>query len=144
MFKETKLVAILAIVLIGMLGCGEPKKSEFEEEMALVIKAGKNQLTLAEKKDLKKQNHPILMQIGDPNTQKLLSLFANLPQDAHNELLESGYLKWRFAELDRERQQVYQEFVRFNIEISKTTKGSIQSCIFSPSITKGRCGLCSS
>jgi hypothetical protein len=112
-------VVILAIVLTEVLGCGESKKGRLEEEMALVIKAGKKQLTLAEKKNLKKQNHPILMQIGDPNTQKLLSLFANLPQDAHNELLEKGYLKWKFAELDRERQQVYQEFVQFNIETAK-------------------------
>ena len=37
----------------------------FDEEFALSVKAGTGQLTAEEKKALLKDNHPILMQIGD-------------------------------------------------------------------------------
>lgn len=110
---------LVAVMVAGFLTCGKNGMGEFKKEINLVIKAGKDQLTPRELEDLRKQNHPILIQIGDPNTKKLLALFANLPQSAHNELLEKGYLKWKFADLDKARQQIYQDLIQVNIDLAK-------------------------
>lgn len=111
-------ILIVAIILVTPMNCGKVKRSELEEEVSLVIKAGRDELTLEEKEDLRKQNHPILMQTGDPNTKKILTLFANLPEDVHSKLLEKGYLRWKFIDLDEERQQVYQDVVEINIDMA--------------------------
>ena len=98
--------------------CGETK-NEFEKEINLVIRAVKGELAFDEKQALLTQNHPILLQIGDPNTKKLLNAFANLSEAARDELLKTGCLKWKYSRLDAARQQVYKDFVQLNIDFAK-------------------------
>jgi hypothetical protein len=86
--------------------------------MSLVIKAGKGELSANDKEDLKKSKHPLLLQISDPNTSKLITIFSNLPTSSHKELLEKGYLKWKFANLDQQRQQIWRDIVQLNIDMA--------------------------
>ena len=115
-----KLVVVLTgIVLIAaFLGCEKLMQSGLEKEMNLVIKAGKGQLSSDEKEGLVKSNHPLVFQLSDPNTNKLLTLFANLPSHSHQELLKDGYLKWKFVNLDAQRQQVWRDLVQVNIDMA--------------------------
>jgi hypothetical protein len=108
---------ICVLVIAAMVGC-ENQQSSLEKEMSLVIKAGKGELSVNDKEDLKKSNHPLLMQISDPNTSKLITIFSNLPTSSHNELLEKGYLKWKFSNLDQQRQQIWRDIVQINIDMA--------------------------
>ncbi len=113
---KVELAAVLILLAASIFGCA--KQTGFEDEVALVIKAGKGQLSSYDTDDLKRGDHPLLMQMNDPNTSKLIILFAGLPADAHKELLEKGYLKWKFTELDQPRQQVWQDIVQLNIDMA--------------------------
>jgi hypothetical protein len=110
------LAAVLILLAVTVSGCA--KQPGLEDEMALVIRAGKGQLSASEKDDLRKSNHPLLMQLNDPNTSKLIVMFAGLPSDSHKELLEKSYLKWPFPELDQQRQQIWSEIVQLNIDLA--------------------------
>ncbi len=113
------LKALLAGAFLAALlsGCARMRQAEFRREIALVIKAGQGKLTPDEKESMAKTNHPLLLQLADPNTSKLIALFANLPPHSQAELLEEGYLKWKFAALDPERQQVWRDLVQVNIDL---------------------------
>ena len=115
-----KLVVVLTgvVLMAAFLGCEKLRQSGLEKEMNLVIKAGKNQLSSDEKEGLVKSSHPLLIQLSDPNTGKLLTLFANLPSHSHQELLKDGYLKWKFVNLDAQRQQVWRDLVQVNIDMA--------------------------
>jgi hypothetical protein len=108
---------ICVLVIAAMVGC-ENQQSSLEKEMSLVIKAGKGELSANDKEDLKKSNQPLLLQISDPNTSKLITIFSNLPTSSHKELLEKGYLKWKFANLDQQRQQIWRDIVQLNIDMA--------------------------
>jgi hypothetical protein len=108
---------VCVLLIIGIVGC-ENQKSSLEKEMSLVIKAGRGELSVNDKEDLKRSNNPLLLQISDPNTSKLIALFSNLPTSSHKELVEKGYLKWKFANLDQQRQQIWRDIVQLNIDMA--------------------------
>ncbi len=130
------LKALLAGAFLAALlsGCARMRQAEFRREIALVIKAGQGKLTPDEKESMAKTNHPLLLQLADPNTSKLIALFANLPPHSQAELLEEGYLKWKFAALDPERQQVWRDLVQVNIDL-----GAKQGATPNPSFSQARC-----
>jgi hypothetical protein len=99
--------------------------------MDLVVRAGKDQLTDSERESLGKTSHPLLAQIADPNTKKLIRLFADLPQSSRRDLLAQGYLKWEFSGLDSSRQQVWRDLVQVNIDMAKA-QGAPPNPAFSP------------
>jgi len=109
---------VVTVLLVILAGCARLRQAELEKEMDLVIRAGQGKLTAPEKGALTKANHPLLLQLGDPNTSKLIALFANLPPAAHGELLGAGYLKWKLATLDPGRQQVWRDLVQLNVDLA--------------------------
>jgi hypothetical protein len=119
MMNKKPVVVLVGLVLVAaLLGCEKLKEVGLEKEMNLVIKAGKGDLSSDEKDDLRKSNHPLLMQLSDPNTNKLITLFANLPSDSQKELLKDGYLKWKFINLDSQKQQVWRDMVQVNLDMA--------------------------
>ncbi len=116
--KKSAVVFTGLVVVAALLGCEKLEQVGLEKEMNLVIKAGKGQLSLDEKEGLRKGNHPLIMQLSDPNTSKLITLFANLPSDSHQDLLKDGYLKWKFINLDSQKQQVWRDLVQVNIDMA--------------------------
>jgi len=117
MMRTIAVAFICILIFTVIVGC-ENQQSRLEKEMSLVIKAGKGELSVNDKEDLKKSNHPILLQISDPNTRKLITIFSNLPTSSHKELLEKGYLKWKFGKLDQQRQQIWRDIVQINIDMA--------------------------
>ncbi len=130
--KKSIIVFTGLVVVTALFGCEKIKQLGLEKEMELVIKAGKDQLSPDEKDDLRKGRHPLLMQLSDPNTSKLLTLFANLPDDSRQSLMKDGYLKWKFENLDAQRQQVWKDLVQVNIDIA-TKQGAVPNPSFSQS-----------
>ncbi len=119
MINKKPIVVLAVLVLVtALLGCEKLKQFGLQKEINLVIKAGKGQFTSDEKEDLRKSNHPLIMQLSDPNTSKLITLFANLPADSHQALLKDGYLKWKFNNLDTQRQQVWRDIVQVNVDMA--------------------------
>ncbi len=82
------------------------------EDMALAIKAGRGEIVPPEE-------HPLAEELAKPNGRKLITLFANLPDEAHQLLLKQGYVKWPFAKLDPQRQAVYEFGFDFYLETYK-------------------------
>lgn len=111
--------ASLCAVLVLATAVAAFGERTFEQEMALSIRAGLNQLTPAEKKDLLKEDHPILTQIADTNTAQLLALFAKLPDKARKDMIADTYLKWKYSDLDAARQSVFRMMVEVNIDMAK-------------------------
>ncbi|MCZ7556092.1 MAG: hypothetical protein M5R41_06795 [Bacteroidia bacterium] len=128
----TKHIVVLAglVLVTAFLACEKQGKSELEKEMDLVVKAGKGELSSDDKEMLRKDGHPLLMQLSDTNTATLIALFAKLPTEAHRTLLDSGYLKWKFAQLDLQRQQVWRDIVQLNIDMA-SRQGATPSPLFS-------------
>jgi hypothetical protein len=119
MINRTSAVLLTGVGLVfALLGCEQLRQIGLQKETNLVIKAGKGQLSADEKEGLRKSNHPLLMQLSDPNTTKLITLFANLPADSQQELMTTGYLKWHFMNLDPQRQQVWRDLVQVNIDLA--------------------------
>src|SRR5262249_7567233 len=80
------------------------------------IRAGRGEMTPPEEAGLSGMNHPLLLQLADPNTKPLIELFAQLPDESHRELTDKGYLKWKFADLDGPRQQAYRKYVQYVLD----------------------------
>ncbi len=129
---HTKPIAVLAglILVTALLGCEKPVQSGLEEEMNLVVRAGMGDLASDEMASLKRNNHPLLMQLSDTNTSKLITLFARLPAESHKSLLKDGYLKWKFVNLDPQRQQVWRDIVQINIDMA-SKQGAAANPLFS-------------
>ena len=118
----------LAFLLAALVACGREATAppapapaterSFEEELVLVVRAGRGELSDTERQALAKEGHPLLGQLGDPDTAKLIRLFARLPDPLHSRLEAEGYLKWSFAELDDERQRVVREIVQVNLDLA--------------------------
>jgi hypothetical protein len=122
-----ELAALAAIVAAILVGCGRDEApggesptmaAAFAGEFSLVVRAGRDQLTSNERKDLLAQNPPLSFQLADPNTVKLLQLFARLPDASHARLQSDTYLKWNVADLDSGRQQVLRELIQLNIDLA--------------------------
>ena len=94
-----------------------PLKSHgsFKSEFSLSLKAGRDLLTDKEKKRLLDDSHALVMQMGDEHTLKLLRLFGGLPDSLLKELKKSSYLKWRYSDLDKERQEAYRSAIELNV-----------------------------
>jgi hypothetical protein len=95
----------------------------FRKEFEQVVQAGRGKLSKEERQRLIDANDSLMTQLNDPPTRKLIELFANLPDAVHKELLEKGYLKWKFTDLDAERQKVYRDAVQFSLDPIKKQGG---------------------
>jgi hypothetical protein len=122
-----ELVVLTVIVASILVGCGRDGTStgksqnaaaSFGGEFSLAVRAGRDQLTGPERKDLLAANHPLLFQLADPNTVKLLQLFAKLPDASHGQLQSESYLKWNVADLDAGRQQVLRDLIQLNLDMA--------------------------
>lgn len=91
----------------------------FEDEFELAVRAGQDKLTDQEKESLKQQNHPLLGQLADPNTSKLIRFFAKLPDEIHEQLKKAGHVKWRFPDLSEENQKVVHDIIWLNTNMAK-------------------------
>jgi len=85
-------------------------------ELLLVVRAAQGKLSEGERQKLTAQNHPVLGQLQDPPTRKILEMFAALPAIAQERLREEGYLKWKFSSLDADRQEVYRSALQANLD----------------------------
>ncbi len=92
--------------------------ARFEDEFELAVRAGRGKLTDQEKESLK-PNHPLLGQLADPNTSKLIRFFAKLPDEIHEQLKKEGHVKWRFPDLSEQNQKVVRDIIRLNINMAK-------------------------
>jgi len=97
----------------------ETATERLDREFALVVRAGRDELSADEKDQLLAQNDPLLGQLADPPTKKVIDLFARLPDAARQQLLRDEYLKWKYASLNADRQKVYRDALAVNIEIAK-------------------------
>ncbi len=127
--RSVALIFAGIIMISLMLGCGG-QQDGLQREMTLVIKAGKGELSAKDKEDLRKDNDPLLVQLNDPNTAKLIASFSYLPATSHKELLEKGYLKWKFVNLDKQRQQIWKDIVQLNIDMA-AKQGATPNAAFS-------------
>jgi hypothetical protein len=108
-----RLATLLLVGVVAAAGCGPSQMTErtFDQELELTLRAGRGQLTEMEKKQLLKENHPILAQVGDPQAFKLVELFSRLPESERRNLLEDSYVKWRMVEFDQETQELYRQVI---------------------------------
>jgi hypothetical protein len=111
------------VVLIGLAAwvgavVAEGARS-FEEELALSVRIGREQLTADEQSALAEVRHPAYELYRDSNTRPILRLFANLSEAEHEALLKDSVLKWDFKDLGDVRQQVFKDMVRINVEMSR-------------------------
>lgn len=125
------------------LSCTTTRSTEasFRDEFDLTVRAGREKLTAEEKRRLLDQNHPLLTQMGNPQTFALVKLLANLPDDSHKELLSSSYLKWKFTELDAPRQKVFRDMVQSTIDAEKQQGGEIQDGMSVAALEQSEVGL---
>jgi hypothetical protein len=105
------------------------------------VRGGRDQLSDEERKTLLKANHPLLSQIGDPNTLKLIKLFAQLPDDSHDQLKTDTYVKWDFADLDEARQQVLRDLIQINIDMAVKQGGQVQQGFSLEGLEKSQVGF---
>ncbi|MEQ1824798.1 MAG: hypothetical protein ABL921_02600 [Pirellula sp.] len=106
----------LAAVLLLICGCNS-SASKFDQEINLAKRAALGQLNDDEKQKLLAENHPVLLQVSDPNIRRLLKMFAELPNEQQTELREKKFLKWRFTDLDKYRQQVFKDVLTMNLKL---------------------------
>jgi hypothetical protein len=81
------------------------------------------------------------MQLNDPHTRPLIELFANLPDSTLKELMEKGYLKWKFADLDAARQKVYRDALQLNLDMAKKQGGEPPAAMSLEALQKGDVGF---
>ena len=115
--------------------------ADFQREFQLVVRAGRDRLNQDERNRLLAQGHPLLMQLADPPTKRLIELFAGLPDQSHQELLERGYLKWAYAELDEPRRQVYRDSIRLNLDLARKQGVEPPATMSLEALTKGEVGF---
>lgn len=132
--------ASLAVLTVG-LGCARFEEARFKKQIQTVIRAGQDKLTPEEKDRLTRENDPVLLQVADPNTQKLIALFANLPAHSQEELLKTGYLKWDFSSLDAGRQQLWREFVQVNLDLAAKKGGQTLPTFSQAALEKAQVGF---
>lgn len=118
MERRLNVLMIVGLIIMSLTVVAWAQKT-FEDEFALSVRAGRGELSEQEKQGLTQEKHPILMQIGDPNTFKLIELFANLSDELHAELKDKGYLKWEFGTLNGSIQKVYEDVVQLQIDMVK-------------------------
>jgi hypothetical protein len=103
---------------LGLLVCGcSSDTGSFDREVELAKRAALGELAEEEKQKLLSENHPVLLQVADPAIRRLLKLFAELPEEQQEELKTKKFLKWKYAELDRMRQEVFTEVLTMNMRM---------------------------
>ena len=100
---------------------GDP---DLEKEFSLVVRAGRNELPSGEKQSLQAKNHPLLAQLADSNTVKLIRWFAELPDAIHDELKNKGYVKWKFAHLNEGHQKIARDIIQLNVDTARQGTGT--------------------
>ena len=122
-------VFILLSLGASCIGCsgGSTGGRTFDQELQLTLRAGRGELTEAEKKQLLKENHPILAQVSDPHAFKLFELFSRLPDAERRRMLDDSYVKWRMTELDSETQALYREMIKLVMDIRGAGKSPFES-----------------
>lgn len=110
-------------------------------EFDLVVRAGRGQLTQEELQQLQKEGDPLVSQLADPNTKKLVELFANLPDHSHQELRKSGYLKWKFTAIDPPSQKVCRDAIQLNLDMAKKQGAELPPTISLEALQKADVGI---
>lgn len=108
---------LLAAMGVGCSNQGASRGRSFDQELQLTLRAGRGELTEAEKKVLLKENHPILAQVSDPTAFKLFGLFSRLPDGERQRMLEDSYVKWRMSELDEDAQDLCRQMIKLVVEM---------------------------
>jgi hypothetical protein len=113
---------VLAVALaVGCSGGGAGATNRsFDQELQLTLRAGRGELSDAEKVELLKENHPLLAQVADPLAFRLCEYFARLPASERERMLENSYVKWRMSELDSDTQELTREMVRVVLQMRKS------------------------
>jgi hypothetical protein len=106
----------LLVGICCIAGCST-QSTRLDEEIELVKRAALGELQDVEKQKLLAENHPVLLQLSDPNLHRLLRLFAELPDERLKELRDKKFLKWRYAELDTYRQRVFADVLKMNFRL---------------------------
>jgi hypothetical protein len=114
---RTATAGLGALLVCVLWACAKP--AAFEEEVALSVRAGRGGLSASERADLLEADHPILMQLGDPGTRRLIEGFAALPDSSHRELLAETYLKWRYADLPEVHQRPFLTLIEANLALAE-------------------------
>jgi hypothetical protein len=111
----TLLVALTSSVG-GIVGCST-QSSRFDQEVDIIKRAALDELNDYEKQKLLTENHPVLLQLSDPNIHRLLRMFAELPDGHQTELRDKKFLKWRYTELDKYRQRIFSDVLTMNLRM---------------------------
>ncbi len=109
-----------AVVVTGLPvcgGCGSHFANSFDREVDITVRAGLDRLSEKEKEKLLQESHLILMQMADPALHGVLQLFAQLPNEQIDWLNEKQFLKWRYAELDPVRREVFERVLLMNLRM---------------------------
>jgi predicted Ser/Thr protein kinase len=114
---------------------------DFDDEFDLVVRAGRGQLSKDEKDKLLAQNHPLMSQLRDPPTKKLIEFFAKLPDAVHKELLSEGYLKWKLASLDAARQKVFKDTLQLQLDMAKKQGVKVPATMSMEALEKADVGV---
>ncbi len=92
-----------------------PEDVELWEGTKLAIRAGLGELSPKERKQyyLSELGIPTTFEHAKPQSKKLVEMFANLPLESRRKLrtTSTGYLKWKFSELDPARQKICREYL---------------------------------
>ena len=134
-----KRLIIWAWCLVLVSACTQ--SASFEEEFALVIRAGRGKLSAEQQKELQRQQHVLSMQLADPSTLPLIRLFAQLTDARHQELLKQGYLKWKYAQLDKNSQAVFRSLVETNVNLAKKRGASPRPGFSVAALSKSEVGF---
>ena len=108
------------VVVAGLLvceGCGSQFANSYDREVDLTGRAGRDRISEKEKEKLLQESHPILMQMADPALRGILQLFAQLPNEQLDWLNEKQFLKWRYADLDPVRREVFDQVLLMNLRM---------------------------
>ena len=114
-----RLVPKLLLLTLFCATVAHGKSLSFDEEYNLSLRAGKEELTEKERANLLKENHPILMQMGEPATRVLIESFANLPSALHGELRKKSYLIWDYRDLDIQHRKPFLDLVEANLAAAR-------------------------
>ncbi|MGF1583460.1 MAG: WD40 repeat domain-containing serine/threonine protein kinase [Gemmataceae bacterium] len=91
---------------LALLG-NNSKHKTMPKQLTLLIKAVRGEAAAPKGSELAQE-------MANPDSRKLLELYANLPDKCHTLFLKQGYLKWSLAQLDRNRQAYFEHAVRLN------------------------------
>jgi uncharacterized protein (TIGR03067 family) len=107
----------------------------------LVVRAGRGELTKQEQDNLDKLDPNLAELMADPNRKTIVDMFANLPESARKQLLQEGYLKWKFADMDPEVQKKWREIHQRNLDESKEFGAELRPTFSMAALEKSDAGF---